>query len=78
MTAVATGMRESRSSPRWLMPVLVGSLALNLIVIGAAGSLVWRGDIESRRSMAFLIRCSSLATLTLAMACTISGMPPLE
>jgi uncharacterized membrane protein len=48
MTAVATGMRESRSSPRWLMPVLVGSLALNLIVIGAAGSLVWRGDFETR------------------------------
>lgn len=43
MTAMATGIRSSRA-PRWLMPVLVGSLALNLIVIGAAGSLLWRGD----------------------------------
>lgn len=51
MTAVATGMRESRSSPRWLMPVLVGSLALNLIVIGAAGSLVWRGDFQTREAL---------------------------
>lgn len=46
MTAVATGIRDLRSS-RWLMPVLVGSLALNLIVIGAAGSLLWRGHFES-------------------------------
>jgi uncharacterized membrane protein len=52
MTAVATGMRESRSSPRWLMPVLVASLALNLIVIGAAGSLVWRGNFETREALA--------------------------
>jgi uncharacterized membrane protein len=42
MTAVATGMHGTRSS-RWLMPVLVASLALNLVVIGAAGSLLWRG-----------------------------------
>ena len=41
MTAVATGARELRAS-RWLMPILIGSLALNLIVLGAAGSLVWR------------------------------------
>lgn len=41
--AMATGIRDSRA-PRWLMPVLVGSLALNLIVIGAAGSLLWRSD----------------------------------
>jgi uncharacterized membrane protein len=46
MTAAATGIRDSRS-PRWLMPVLVGSLALNLIVIGAAGSLLLRGHFES-------------------------------
>jgi uncharacterized membrane protein len=46
MTAVATGIRDSRT-PRWLMPVLVGSLALNLIVIGAAGSLLWRGQLEA-------------------------------
>ena len=43
MMAMATGIRDSRA-PRWLMPVLVGSLALNLIVIGAAGSLLWRSD----------------------------------
>jgi hypothetical protein len=47
MTAVGTGMRNVRSS-RWLMPVLVGSLALNLIVVGAAGSLVWRSYFGSR------------------------------
>jgi uncharacterized membrane protein len=41
MTAVVAGMQETRS-PRWLMPVLVASLALNLIVIGATGSLIWR------------------------------------
>jgi uncharacterized membrane protein len=43
MTAMTTGIRDSRA-PRWLMPVLVGSLALNLIVVGAAGSLLWRSD----------------------------------
>ena len=43
MTAMLTGIRDSRA-PRWLMPVLVGSLALNLIFVGAAGSLLWRSD----------------------------------
>jgi uncharacterized membrane protein len=42
MTAVVTDMSNPRAS-RWLMPVLIGSLALNLIVIGAVGSLLWRG-----------------------------------
>jgi Spy/CpxP family protein refolding chaperone len=50
MTAVATGMRDIRSS-RWLMPVLVGSLALNLIVVGAAGSLVWRSYFGSHEPL---------------------------
>jgi uncharacterized membrane protein len=42
MTAVVTDMSSPRA-PRWLMPVLIGSLALNLIVIGAVGSVLWRG-----------------------------------
>jgi uncharacterized membrane protein len=46
MTAVATGVRDSRS-PRWLVPVLVGSLALNLVVIGATGSLIWRSYFQA-------------------------------
>lgn len=45
MTAIATGINGGRT-PRWLMPLLFGSLALNLAVIGAAGSLLWRGQIE--------------------------------
>lgn len=45
MTAVVTDIRGGRAL-RWLMPVLVGSLALNLIVLGAAGSLLWRGHFE--------------------------------
>jgi hypothetical protein len=45
MTAVVTGVRGGRGS-RWVMPVLVGSLALNLIVLGAAASLLWRGHFE--------------------------------
>jgi uncharacterized membrane protein len=44
MTAIASSFRDGRSS-RWLMPLLVGSLALNLIVLGAAGSLFWRGHL---------------------------------
>jgi uncharacterized membrane protein len=43
MTAVLTDMSSLRA-PRWLMPILIGSLALNLIVIGAVGSLLWRGS----------------------------------
>jgi uncharacterized membrane protein len=45
VTVVATGMHDTRS-PRWLMPILVASLALNLLVIGAAISLLWRGSPE--------------------------------
>jgi uncharacterized membrane protein len=44
MTAVMTGLTDQRGS-RWLMPVLIGSLALNLIVIGAAGSAFLRGHL---------------------------------
>jgi uncharacterized membrane protein len=51
MISVATGMHDSHSSPRWLMPVLVGSLALNLIVIGAAGSLIWRSHLGGNEAM---------------------------
>jgi uncharacterized membrane protein len=46
MTAVAADMTGARPA-RWLMPVLVGSLALNLIVIGAIGSLLWRSHSET-------------------------------
>jgi uncharacterized membrane protein len=46
MTAVATGLHNGRTT-RWLIPVLMGSLALNLIVLGAAGSLLWRGHFET-------------------------------
>jgi uncharacterized membrane protein len=42
MTAALTGLDSARTS-RWLMPLLVGSLAFNLLVIGAAGALLWRG-----------------------------------
>jgi hypothetical protein len=45
MTAVLTGINGGRGS-RWLMPVLVASLALNLVVLGATGSLLWRGAFE--------------------------------
>jgi uncharacterized membrane protein len=45
MTSVVTGMHGGRAA-RWLTPVLVGSLALNLIVAGAVGSLLWRGLAE--------------------------------
>lgn len=48
MTAVATDMTSTRPS-RWTMPALVGSLALNLIVIGAIASLLWRSHAESTR-----------------------------
>jgi uncharacterized membrane protein len=55
MTAVVTDMTSTRPA-RWLMPVLIGSLALNLIVVGAAGSLLWRSqfgtpDALSRRAI---------------------------
>jgi uncharacterized membrane protein len=46
MTAVATNMAGARPA-RWVMPVLIGSLALNLVVIGAIGSLLWRSHSEA-------------------------------
>src|SRR5262245_34563827 len=46
MTAIATGI----NSGRWLMPLLFGSLALNLVVIGAAGSILWRGDLDRQEA----------------------------
>lgn len=42
MAAVATGMGSARA-PRWVVATLVGSLALNLVVIGAIASSLWRG-----------------------------------
>jgi len=47
VTAVVTNMTSMRPAPRWMMPILVASLALNLVVIGAIGSLLWRGHAES-------------------------------
>jgi len=45
MTAVATGVSSPRT-PRWVAVTLVGSLALNLIVIGATVSYLWRRHFE--------------------------------
>jgi uncharacterized membrane protein len=45
MTAIATDFNGGRM-PRWVIPLLFGSLALNLAVIGAAGSLLWRGHLD--------------------------------
>jgi uncharacterized membrane protein len=50
MTAVVTDMTSTRPT-RWMMPVLIGSLALNLIVIGAIGSLLWRGHFERQEAL---------------------------
>jgi uncharacterized membrane protein len=47
MAAVATGMDSARSS-RWVVATLVGSLALNLVVIGAIASSLWRDRVEER------------------------------
>jgi uncharacterized membrane protein len=41
-----TDMTSTRPA-RWVMPVLIGSLALNLIVIGAIGSVLWRSHSEA-------------------------------
>jgi len=46
VTAAVTHMTSIRPA-RWMMPVLVGSLALNLIVIGAIASLLWRSHADS-------------------------------
>jgi len=45
MTAVATGFRSPRAH-RWMVTTLVGSLALNLIVVGATVSVLWRQHFE--------------------------------
>lgn len=45
MTAVATGIGSPRA-PRWMVTALVGSLALNLAVVGAAVSSYWRHGWE--------------------------------
>jgi uncharacterized membrane protein len=45
MTAVATGISSLRA-PRWMVTTLVGSLALNLIVIGATASAIWRQHFD--------------------------------
>jgi len=45
MIAISTGINGGRT-PRWLMPLLFGSLAVNLVVIGAAGSALWRGQLD--------------------------------
>ncbi len=41
MTVASIG-RSDAGAPRWLVTTLVGSLALNLILIGAAAGFVWR------------------------------------
>jgi Spy/CpxP family protein refolding chaperone len=45
MTAVVTGMSSPRSS-RWTVAMLVASLALNLVVIGAVASFLWRQQFD--------------------------------
>jgi Spy/CpxP family protein refolding chaperone len=57
VTAVATGVGNPRVQ-RWLVPALVGSLALNLLVVGAAVSAYWRHGWEppGARSGAFVPR----------------------
>lgn len=41
MTVTTIG-RAGASAPRWLVTALVASLALNLVLIGAAGGFLWR------------------------------------
>jgi hypothetical protein len=45
MTAVAGGVDNQRA-PRWIVTVLIASLALNLAVIGATVSSLWRHGWE--------------------------------
>ncbi len=45
MAAVATGIGSARA-PRWVVAALVGSLALNLVVIGAIAHSLWRENVE--------------------------------
>jgi Heavy-metal resistance len=46
MAAVVTGIGSSTRAPRWVVATFVGSLALNLAVIGAIASSLWREGIE--------------------------------
>jgi uncharacterized membrane protein len=45
MTAVVTGVKSPQTS-RWMLATLVGSLALNLVVIGAVASFLWSPSFE--------------------------------
>jgi hypothetical protein len=47
MAAVATGIGNGARAPRWVVAALVGSLALNLVVLGAIASSLWRGSSQS-------------------------------
>jgi uncharacterized membrane protein len=49
MIAIGSDINGGRML-RWLMPLLFGSLALNLVVIGAAGSLLWRGQLDGHEA----------------------------
>jgi len=56
MTAVATDVNSLRSS-RWMVVALVGSLALNFIVVGAVASFLWRQHFDPpERLSAFVPR----------------------
>ena len=46
MAAVVTGIGSTRA-PRWVVVTFVGSLALNLAVIGAIASSLWREKVGS-------------------------------
>jgi len=46
MAAVAIGAGSLRA-PRWMVTALVGSLALNLLVVGAIASSLWRLRFET-------------------------------
>jgi uncharacterized membrane protein len=52
MAAVATGVSSSMRFPRWMVATLVGSLALNLVVIGAIVSSLWRESQEAAEAPA--------------------------
>ena len=47
MAAVATGTGSGTRAPRWVVAALIGSLALNLVVLGAIASSLWRGSSQS-------------------------------
>lgn len=51
MTAAATSIRSLRA-PRWMVVTLVCSLALNLVVVGATASFLWRHRSEPREARA--------------------------